>query len=213
CEIEWRAVTGRTMAAGIDGQIFNAQLLATARTCSLQQRTDAGEEFGKREKFYQIIVRAHLKSFYAIAKAVARGEEKNRRPKSFVAKFLDKRPSIFLWKHYVDNQEIELAAARQVESGIAVGAGLSAKAGFTKSLREKRGRLFLVFDDQDPHKSIYITKRPPPRKRPFWKNFWRCRSYGNAVPNRRTTCGWSCLPRRFCPGRLAPLICPLAGAT
>ena len=37
-----------------------------------------------------------------------------------IAKFLDQHPSIFLRKHYIDNQEIELAAAGQFQASCAI---------------------------------------------------------------------------------------------
>ena len=161
------AVTGCAMPAGVDRQIFNAQLFGASGRAPAQQRTDAREQFGKRERLYQIIIRPELESLDAITHTVARGEKKNRCPEPGFAKFLDQRPSVFLWKHYIDNQQVELTTARQFKPTRAIIAGLDTESCFAKSLGEKPRGLFLIFDDQNTHRPTYNTKRPLPEKLPF----------------------------------------------
>src|SRR5947207_10689686 len=51
-EIESNSAAHRAMTAGVDLQIIDAQLAATARVGAAQHGTNAREQFRKRERFY-----------------------------------------------------------------------------------------------------------------------------------------------------------------
>src|SRR5437867_12375057 len=108
------------MATRIDRQILNPQLVAATRAASSQQRMNARKKFGKGERLYQIVVSAELESFNAIGHAVAGGEKNNRCSETSVAELFNQRPSIFPGKHYINDQEIELAVAGHFKSSGAI---------------------------------------------------------------------------------------------
>src|SRR5437764_4270386 len=101
--------------------------------------------------------------------AVASFENKRRHTRSSGAKFFDYGPAVFFRQHDIDNEQIELPIARGAQPSSAIGRNIDLESGFTKSLGQKCRGLLFVFDDKDPHRSIYNTKKPLPRKRPFVK--------------------------------------------
>src|SRR6185369_8604268 len=77
-EIERHARTNGLVPLQINLQIIDAQMFLVLRGSASQQRAHPGQQLRKREGLYQIIVRAQLESFHAVAHAVASGKEKNR---------------------------------------------------------------------------------------------------------------------------------------
>src|SRR5947208_17046518 len=73
-----------------------------------QHRTHAGEQFGKRKRFDQVIVCAQLESFHTVAHTVASGKKENRRAYPIAPELRDHFPAVFMWKHDIDDKKIKL---------------------------------------------------------------------------------------------------------
>src|SRR4029077_13380446 len=110
CEIQWNSAALGALMPCIDFQIVDTQLVPTCRSTP-HKRTHARKQFGKRERFHHVIVRAELEPFHAIAHTVARRQKNDRRLHPGLAQFFDESPAIFFRKHDIDNEKVKLAQA------------------------------------------------------------------------------------------------------
>src|SRR5207249_6270916 len=117
-----------------------------------QQRAHPGEEFGERERLYQIIVRAQLKPFYTVAHAVAGSKKKNWRAHPIAPQFRDHFPAVFSWQHDIHDKKVEPGRAREVQTGFAIARKIDNEARFAKSLGQKSRGFLFVLDDQNSHR-------------------------------------------------------------
>ena len=109
-----------------------------------QQRAHTGQQFGERERLYQIIVRAQLESFHPIAHTVAGGEKKNRSADPVAPQVRDNLPAVFPWQHDIDDKEIKFDRAREVQTCFTVAREIDRESGFAKSFGQKSRGFLLV---------------------------------------------------------------------
>src|SRR5262245_60022729 len=118
CEIQRNATPLGALMARVDFQIGDAQLLpACGRTT--QERTDACEQFRKREWFYHVVIRTKLQSFYTVRHAVARRQKNDRRLHLSRSQFFHQGPTVLFRKHDIHNEEVECARTCCSESRLA----------------------------------------------------------------------------------------------
>src|SRR5439155_4318205 len=126
-EIERHAGTNRLVSSHINFQIIDAQMLCLSLGSAPQYRAHPGYQFRKRERLYQVIVRAQFEAFHPIAHTVAGGKKKNGRTNPAVPQFRDHLPTIFVWQHYIDNKKVELGRARALEASFTIARKIDGK--------------------------------------------------------------------------------------
>src|SRR5262249_8670990 len=112
CEIERKTGTRSLVPSHVDLQIIDAQTFYSSLRSASQYRTHPGEQFGKRKRLDEIIVRAQFQSFNTVAHTVAGGKKKNRRANPIAAEFRDHFPAVLVWQHDIDNKKINFGCAR-----------------------------------------------------------------------------------------------------
>src|SRR5207244_6701543 len=98
-EIKRHAGANRLVSSHVDFQIINAQAFCLSMRSAPQQRANPGEQFGKCERLYQIIVCTQLESFHTVPHTVARSKKKNRRANSAAPQVCDNFPTIRSEEH------------------------------------------------------------------------------------------------------------------
>ena len=74
-KVERNSRARRLVPPHIEFQIIDFEMFPLPLRSASQHRPHTGEQLGERERFHQIIVRAELESFYAIADAIAGGKK------------------------------------------------------------------------------------------------------------------------------------------
>src|SRR6186713_3030074 len=82
CQIELHSSANGLVATRVDLKILYFQLLGLACGRSTQDRSNTRQQFGKRVRFYEIIVRPKFQAFDSIFHAISSGQEKYRRLKA-----------------------------------------------------------------------------------------------------------------------------------
>ena len=148
-QVQRNAGADRFVAFGINLKVVDAEQIFVLRRGASQQGTNPGEQFREGEWFDQIIVGPELKTFDSIADTVAGGEKKNRGAHTFAAQFLDHFPSILVRQHDIDDEQVELGATREIQSGLAIDSKVHSETGLTETFGQKGRGFFFVFDDED----------------------------------------------------------------
>jgi hypothetical protein len=97
----WAAAMKSALAISLNSlcrQIEFHRVIVQSRTLgrifSTRHDTDSREQFVKRERLAQVIIRAAIERSHAIRNGVARGEEKHRRPISRLSQTLQHREPV-----------------------------------------------------------------------------------------------------------------------
>src|SRR5436309_10197671 len=136
-KFERSARASRLVPSHVEFQVIDAQMFCLSLWSASQYRTHSGKQFRKRERFHQIIVRAQLESFHTVAHTVARGEEKHGGANTIAPEFSNHFPAILLWQHDIDDEKIEPACARLLQTGFAVARNIDSEPRFPQSLGQK----------------------------------------------------------------------------
>src|SRR5215471_5882674 len=107
-QIEWDAGARCLVVSHVHFQIMYADIFWLPLRGASQYGAYPGEQFRKRERFDQIVVRAQLQPFHAVAHAVAGGKKENRRASPVVSEVGDQLPAVLVGQHDIDDEKIEL---------------------------------------------------------------------------------------------------------
>src|SRR5437867_6220264 len=116
-----------------------------------QYRTHTGQQFGKRERLEQIIVRAQLQSFHTVTHTVARCKKENRGANSIAPEFHDHFPAILMWEHDIHDKKIKFGRARLLQGAFTIARKIDCETGFAESFGQERRRFLFVLDNENPH--------------------------------------------------------------
>src|SRR5439155_12159673 len=165
-ETERHAGTRCLVPPRIEFQIIDAQRFCPPLGSTPQYRAYPGEQFRKRERLYQVIVRTQLESFHPVAHAVARSKKKNGRANAVASQFRDYLPAVLVWQHDIDDEKVEPGRAGERQTGFAIPRKIDSEAGFAQTFGEKGGRFSFVLDQQNSHcLQVYKPISPLERKK------------------------------------------------
>src|SRR5437773_494044 len=165
-ETERHAGTRGLVSLRIDFQIIDAQRFCPPLGRAPQYRAYPGEQFRKRERLYQVIVRTQLESFHPVAHTLAGGKKKNGRANPVTPQFRDYLPAVLVWQHDIDDEKVGSGRARESQTGFAIPRKIDSEAGFAQTLGQKGGRLSFVFDHENSHcLQVYKPISPLERKK------------------------------------------------
>jgi len=152
-EVRSKTLTGArgTLAQIIDFKVGQAKGLLRARRSTAQQRSDACQQFGKGERFYQIVVRAQFEPSHPLVYGIASGQKKHQRAPAFLAQARENLPAVQPWEHHVENDEIELQLLHEVQPIQSVSGDIDDETCLPKSFLQELGGLGFVFDNQNSH--------------------------------------------------------------
>jgi len=108
------------------------------------------EQFIQIKRFDEIIVRAGIQTFHAVARLVARGEHQHGSFFDF-AKTFQNFPAVHFRQHHVEDDGVVVVIFGLVKSVLAVGRGVHGVAFLAQRLGEAAEQVWLVFDNQDSH--------------------------------------------------------------
>ena len=115
-----------------------------------QQRFDARQQFRALERLGHVVVRAALEARDLVRDGVARGEHQHRHVLPLAAQLMTHLQAVFRRQVQVENDQVEVALARQIERDGAVGRGLDRIAFLAQPIRERPPQPRLVVHQQDP---------------------------------------------------------------
>jgi hypothetical protein len=116
-----------------------------------QQRLDARQQLGERERLHEVVVAAGAQALDSVVDRAQRAQHQHRRGDSVLAQRLHHREAVHVGQHAVDDQQVRAGLPRRGEAIAAVGAVLHAVAGFAQARHHVAGRLDVVFHQQDLH--------------------------------------------------------------
>src|SRR5208337_1926717 len=108
-------------------------------------------QFGKGERFYQVVVRAQFEPSDPLVYGVASGQKKHQRTPAFLAQASENLPAIQSWEHHIKNDEIKLQFLREVQPIQTISGDIDDKTCLPKSLLQELSGLGFIFDDQNSH--------------------------------------------------------------
>lgn len=138
------------MGYGIQLQI---RRLETARRLSgpAKQGAQAGQQFGKRERFGEIVVGTGFKPGDLVLDGLARGQQQNRRAVPIGPESPADGKAIQLREHEVQDDQIIRIILSQPQSFFPIDRHINGVALFLKALLDEGRHIGIVFDDKNPH--------------------------------------------------------------
>ena len=122
-----------------------------ARGAPAQQRLDARQELGERERLGEIVIAPRLEPADAVVDAAEGGQHQHRSLDAPLAQTLDDREAVELRQHAIGHDEIELPLGGAVEPLAPIGGVLDGVAALAQPLDEEARGLGIVFDEQHVH--------------------------------------------------------------
>src|SRR5882672_3745816 len=116
-----------------------------------QERADAGEQFGERERLDQVVVGAGVEAGDAIIDGVPCREQQDRRRHAPLAQIAQQREAVELGQEDIEQDDVVGRRQRVVARFNAVAGQVDRVSGFAKALAKRARDAAFVLDDQQPH--------------------------------------------------------------
>ena len=126
------------------------------------QRPDAGQELGERERLQQIVVRAEVERLHARLDGVTCGQHEHRHMWMLHPKVAQDVHAVAIRQPEIEHYEVDVSAGSARERCDAIADGRDIDALLMQALRQGLHQAFVVFDQQDPHRSSATGDYNPP---------------------------------------------------
>ena len=127
------------------------RILAARAAGAADERLHAGQQFGEREGFRQVIVAAALQAEHAVVEGGAGAEDQHRRGDFLLAQEPQQGQAVELGQVEVEHRGVVRDGFRQVQPRLAVAGVIDGKAVLLQPVDDERGDLGIIFDDEHTH--------------------------------------------------------------
>jgi hypothetical protein len=156
-EVEDAAGADRAAGGGIEFDVAEAEGGFCARAWSADHGSDAGEQLGEAEGLRDVVVGAAVESFDAVGDGVARGNDDHGDVGAGLSELADEGEAVEAGQVDVEEDEVVVAGAREVEAGGAVRGDLDGITFLRQSLLQRGCHAGSVFDDEHVHVPQYTA--------------------------------------------------------
>ena len=140
-------------------QIADRQLRRIGHAAAPDQRADAGEQFGEREWFDQIVVCARIETGDAVFQRVARGEDQNRRLHATLAERAQNLEAVATGQRQVQEHHVECLGVDAKERPLAGALDHHVVPFILEAFAQGIGHFLFVLNDQDSHQLMKLSVR------------------------------------------------------
>ena len=152
CQVDRLAGAAGLVPEDVDLEILDVQRMPLgARRAPAHDRSNAGQQLGKRERFDQVVVGPDFQSLDAVRHGVARGEKQHGGQPAGGPHVREHRPAVAPRQHDVENHDVVFVIEREMQAIVAVFGDVHDKAVFGEPRTQVGSRLGLVLDDQHLH--------------------------------------------------------------
>src|ERR1043166_573919 len=113
----------------------------------LLARLQAREQFGKRERLGEVIIRARLQTFYAIVHRPLRAQDDDGRVDPFLTDPVDEGETVELGQHDIDHERVVTTHESELQAFLAVGGLIDREARLLQAFGHESGDLRVVLYD------------------------------------------------------------------
>src|SRR5262245_1196487 len=156
-EINAATAPGDLMRSDIDFQVGDSKLVRMSGRRSAQNRLDPRQEFGERERLYEVVVSPQDKSLDTVRDCVPGGQEEHGGILACLPEITDDGPAVAARQHDVQNDEIIISRIGEMRSLLTIGGDVDDKAALPEALLQVGCCLVLVFNDQKLHRPTTST--------------------------------------------------------
>ena len=112
----------------------------------------AGDKFGERERFTEVIVAAGVQAFDALGDFRARGQQQHRSGDTPLTQLAQHAQAIAAGEHNVEDDNVEGAEFDRGRNGFAIMKHVHGETFGLERFAYERGSLLFVFDNQNAHR-------------------------------------------------------------